>query len=54
MDVALERTRTAESDIEELHRRIATLERGRWPLPSLAALVGLAALLVSLYEVLTR
>lgn len=31
--------------------RLDALERSRWPLPSVAALVGLCALLLSLYEV---
>ncbi|MEU1082298.1 hypothetical protein ABZ368_19115 [Streptomyces sp. NPDC005908] len=30
--------------------RLDVLERSRWPLPSVAALVGLCALLLSLYE----
>ncbi|MEU6441339.1 hypothetical protein [Streptomyces sp. NPDC047046] len=34
--------------------RLAALERGRWPLPSLAALVGLAALLVSVWQASAR
>lgn len=54
LDVALQRTTTAESDIADLERRIAALERGRWPLPSLAAVVALAGLLVSIYGTLAR
>ncbi|MFI9200149.1 hypothetical protein [Streptomyces sp. NPDC053048] len=49
LDVLLQRTSAAESDIAELEQRIAALERARWPLPSLAAVVGMAALLLSLY-----
>ena len=37
----------AESDLRDHEARIRALERGRWPLPSLAALCGLAALVVS-------
>ncbi|MFI2077788.1 hypothetical protein [Streptomyces triculaminicus] len=52
LEVVLQRTTTAESDIASLEQRIASLEKGRWPLPSLAAVVGVAALLVSLYSAL--
>ncbi|MEU5130040.1 hypothetical protein [Streptomyces mobaraensis] len=31
-------------------QRLDDLERGRWPLPSLAALVAVAALLVSVWQ----
>ncbi|GHA61177.1 hypothetical protein GCM10010330_11340 [Streptomyces tendae] len=32
----------------EIEPRVATLERARWPLPSLAALTGIGALVVAL------
>ncbi|MFK0179996.1 hypothetical protein ACIQVR_28945 [Streptomyces xanthochromogenes] len=35
--------------LEDHETRIRNLERARWPLPSLAALVALASLLVALY-----
>ncbi|MFI0914297.1 hypothetical protein [Streptomyces abikoensis] len=54
LDVLLQRTDTVEADIVALEQRITALERGRWPLPSLAALVGLAALLVSVYVAITQ
>lgn len=54
LEVALQRTTALESDIAALNQRVATLEKGRWPLPSLAALVGLAALLVSVYVAITQ
>lgn len=31
--------------------RLRGLERGRWPLPSLAALVAIASLIISIYQV---
>jgi len=34
-------------DVEDHEARIRALERGRWPLPSIAALVAIAALVVS-------
>ncbi|MFI9005111.1 hypothetical protein [Streptomyces sp. NPDC053541] len=34
--------------------RLDALERGRWPLPSIAALTGLAALGITLYELAAR
>jgi hypothetical protein len=35
-------------------QRLADLERGRWPLPSLAALVALCGLLLSLWQFANR
>jgi hypothetical protein len=43
LDTALQRTSQAEKDIGELETRVTALERARWPLPSLAALLSLAA-----------
>ncbi|MFB6846195.1 hypothetical protein ACFCXS_15220 [Streptomyces sp. NPDC056373] len=34
--------------------RLAALERGRWPLPSVAALIALCGLLLSLYQFATK
>ncbi|MDX2731021.1 MULTISPECIES: hypothetical protein [unclassified Streptomyces] len=42
LDLALQRTEVAESDIGELKDRVAALERGRWPLPAIAAVTGVA------------
>lgn len=52
LDVALQRTDQTEKDIDELNQRIAALERARWPLPSVAALVSLAALGITVYQAL--
>ncbi|GGP56107.1 hypothetical protein [Streptomyces abikoensis] len=54
LEVALQRTTALESDIAALNQRVSTLEKGRWPLPSLAALVGLIGLLVSVYVAATQ
>ncbi|MFI6904897.1 hypothetical protein ACIBKY_26790 [Nonomuraea sp. NPDC050394] len=35
-------------DLSDHESRIRTLERGRWPLPSLAALIALASLVLTL------
>ncbi|MDQ0601379.1 uncharacterized protein YhaN [Streptomyces canus] len=40
-------------DVIELRAEIESLKRGRWPLPSLAALTALGALAVALYQALT-
>ncbi|MFF0400944.1 hypothetical protein ACFYSJ_35230 [Streptomyces sp. NPDC005248] len=42
LDLALQRTEVAESDIGELKDRVAALERNRWPIPALAAVTGVA------------
>lgn len=41
-------------DADDVQARVARLEHTRWPLPSLAALTGLAALLVALWQALGR
>ncbi|MEW1719767.1 hypothetical protein [Streptomyces sp. NPDC093109] len=53
LDTALQRTGQTEKDIAELEQRLAALERARWPLPSLAALAGLAGVgtsIIALYR----
>ena len=42
------------TDLRDHEERIRSLERGRWPLPSLAALVSIAALVLALLGYLTR
>ncbi|WP_411144216.1 hypothetical protein [Streptomyces sp. x-80] len=49
-----QRSAQYERDADELHARVTQLESGRWPLPSLAALTGLAALLVTLWQAVAR
>ncbi|MFF4661934.1 hypothetical protein [Streptomyces sp. NPDC001282] len=50
LDLALQRTEQMESDVAALEERVASLERARWPLPSLAALVGVISLAVALWQ----
>lgn len=40
--------------LDDHDRRLDALEKGRWPLPSLAALISLAALGVTLYQLAAR
>ncbi|MDG4531597.1 hypothetical protein [Streptomyces sp. AV19] len=54
LEVVLQRTTAVESDLATLEQRVAALEKSRWPLPSLAAVVGVAALLVSVYSALSH
>ncbi|UQA96427.1 hypothetical protein [Streptomyces halobius] len=41
-------------DADELQARVTRLEHGRWPLPSVAALTGIAALVVALWQAMGR
>lgn len=51
LTAAVERLADGHADIErkldDHENRIRALERGRWPLPSLAALVSIAALVIA-------
>ncbi|WP_406014316.1 hypothetical protein OG520_22095 [Streptomyces sp. NBC_00984] len=50
--LALVAQRTDQTDrvLDDHEKRLDALERNRWPLPSLAALVGVAGLAVSLWR----
>ncbi|MCZ7413030.1 hypothetical protein [Streptomyces sp. WMMC897] len=50
LDGLLDETRDIRTDMQDHETRLRALERSRWPLPSLAALVGLAALALTLLE----
>jgi hypothetical protein len=39
--------------IEEHERRLVALERNRWPLPSIGALTGVAAMVVAVWQAVT-
>ena len=41
-------------DIRDHEDRLRTLERGRWPLPSLAALCSIAAVAIALIGLMTK
>ena len=42
--VLVERSNRTENDVRELETRVTSLEKNRWPLPSLAALVAVGSL----------
>ncbi|MEK8173215.1 hypothetical protein NKH77_42600 [Streptomyces sp. M19] len=44
------RSAQAEEDLHQLTLRVQQLEHGRWPLPSLAAITGLCALAVAVWQ----
>ncbi|WP_432038619.1 hypothetical protein [Streptomyces cucumeris] len=44
----------SEEDVGQLAGRIRTLEHGRWPLPSIAALTGLLSLVLAVWQVAGR
>ncbi|GGU95447.1 hypothetical protein GCM10010260_33620 [Streptomyces filipinensis] len=44
------RTEETTKELDELNTRLTSLEQARWPLPSLAALTSLAALLVTVWQ----
>ncbi|MET9450280.1 hypothetical protein [Streptomyces cinerochromogenes] len=54
--LALLRHRTEETakELDELDARLNSLEHARWPLPSLAALTSLGALLVTIWQALAH
>lgn len=65
VDVLIEQQNTTSRDLQDHERnsaaahqdfetRLRSLERARWPLPSLAAAVSLAALALTLLPMLTR
>ncbi|MEU3711331.1 hypothetical protein [Streptomyces catenulae] len=49
-----QRSAQYERDADELNARIAELEHGRWPLPSVAALASVAGVAVTVWQVLAR
>lgn len=48
------RTEEAAKELDELSTRIVTLEHARWPLPSLAAVVAVGALVVTVWQAFGR
>ncbi|MER7396052.1 hypothetical protein ABT381_11100 [Streptomyces sp. NPDC000151] len=49
-----QRSEQYEREADELHSRLTRIEHGRWPLPSIVALTGIAALAVAVWQVLTN
>ncbi|MCD9145184.1 hypothetical protein [Streptomyces albireticuli] len=50
----VQRSDQSDRQLADHESRLDALERGRWPLPSLAALTGLLALLTALYGTFAR
>ncbi|GGT18902.1 hypothetical protein ACIP2X_28055 [Streptomyces sp. NPDC089424] len=48
------RTEETTKELDELNTRLVTLEHARWPLPSVAAVTAVGALVVSLWQALGR
>jgi hypothetical protein len=48
------RTEETAKEVEELSSRVVTLEHARWPLPSVAALTAVGALVVAVWQALGR
>lgn len=46
----VQRSDQTEKKLDDHDRRLDTLERSRWPLPSIAAVLGVAGLLLSIYS----
>ncbi|MFH8345002.1 hypothetical protein [Streptomyces sp. NPDC018045] len=46
----VQRSDQTDQRIADLEQRLASVERGRWPLPSIAALVAVAGLLLTLWQ----
>jgi hypothetical protein len=48
------RTKETAREVDELNTRLASLEHARWPLPSLAAVTALGALVVAVWQAFGR
>lgn len=54
MQQSLQRSDQVDKQLGDHEARLDALERNRWPLPSLAALVALAGLALTLWQLATR
>ncbi|GAB2748578.1 hypothetical protein [Streptomyces bullii] len=48
------RTEETVKELDELNDRIVTLEHARWPLPSIAAVTAVGALIVAIWQAFGR
>ncbi|MDQ0989902.1 hypothetical protein [Streptomyces sp. V3I7] len=48
------RTEETAKELDELHTRMLSVEHTRWPLPSIAALTALGALVVTIWQALAH
>jgi hypothetical protein len=46
------RTEETAKELDELHTRIVSLEHARWPLPAVAALTAVGALVAAIWQAL--
>ncbi|MFI0906755.1 hypothetical protein ACH4TE_25015 [Streptomyces sioyaensis] len=51
LDLLAQRDDQTEKTLADHEQRLTALERARWPLPSIAALVAVAALALSAWEI---
>ncbi|GAA1111242.1 hypothetical protein [Streptomyces javensis] len=49
-----QRSDQTDAAMKELEERVAALERNRWPLPALSALIALGGLVVAIWTALGR
>lgn len=54
LNLLLQRADQTDARVADLDKRVDGLERGRWPLPALAAVTGIAALVVSTVPLWSR
>ncbi|MGW3072382.1 hypothetical protein [Kitasatospora sp. NPDC001132] len=54
LDVALTRTTQVEADVAQLRAEVEALKRGRWPLPAVGALTGIAGLIAGVAPLVSR
>lgn len=52
--VLVERSNRTEKDLDELEQRVASLEKARWPLPSIAAVAGVGGLVLGVWQAVGR
>lgn len=50
IDLSLQRTASLEEDVTALKADVEMLKKNRWPLPSLAAMTGVGALAVAVWQ----
>jgi hypothetical protein len=48
------RTEETAKELDEVNNRLVTLEHARWPLPALAAVTAVGALVVAIWQALGR
>jgi len=54
VDVLIEQQANTNNDVVDHESRIRSLERGRWPLPALSAVLALGALVTSVLPIIMK